>query len=126
MEGATLLASRSEVARGEFDPFQADWDVKPVGSIQLKLALVAAGTAGLTLSRGPKHEWDVCAGAIIVREAGGVATNVFGDRLRFNQPFPKTKGILAGAPKAFARAKDRVDAIGASYRMSDFDDTLIR
>ncbi len=95
---------------------------------QLELALLKAiaGTAGLTLSRGPKHEWDVCAGAIIIQEAGGVATNVFGDRLRFNRPFPKTKGILAGAPKAFGRARDMVDAIGASDRMSEFDDTLIR
>jgi myo-inositol-1(or 4)-monophosphatase len=118
-EGNLLLASRSETQRGEFDPFQHDWEVQSVGSIELKLALVAAGEGAVTLSRGPKHEWDVCAGALIVEEAGGAATDVFGGPLRFNQPIPKVKGILAGAPGAYARALRRVEAIGASDRMDE-------
>ncbi len=118
-EGDRLLASRSEVRRGEFEPFGEAWDVQPVGSIQYKLALVAAGEAAVTFSRGPKHEWDVCAGALIVAEAGGLATDLFGDRLRFNQPFPKVKGILAGASGAYARARNEIAAIGASDRMDE-------
>ena len=59
-EGRVVLASRSETKRGEFTPFE-DWEVRPVGSIQYKLALVAAGQGAVTWSRGPKHEWDVCA-----------------------------------------------------------------
>ncbi len=118
-EGARLLASRSEVRRGEFEPFSEAWDVQPVGSIQYKLALVAAGEAAVTFSRGPKHEWDVCAGALIVAEAGGLATDLFGDPLRYNQPFPKVKGILAGASGAYARAQKEIAAIGASDRMDE-------
>jgi myo-inositol-1(or 4)-monophosphatase len=120
-EGDNLLASRSEFARGEFQSFEESWEVKPVGSIQYKLALVAAGEAAVTLSRGPKHEWDVCAGALIVREAGGKATDLFGGPLRYNQPFPKVKGILAGAPQAYARAAEEIAAIGASDRMDEFE-----
>lgn len=119
-EGPRLLASRSEIKRGEFEPFDA-WDVEPIGSIELKLALVAAGRASVTLSRGPKHEWDVCAGALLVEEAGGVATDVFGGPLRYNQPFPKVRGILAGAPGAHARALVRVRETGASDRMAEMD-----
>jgi len=118
-EGNVLLASRSETRRGEFVPFEDAWELRPVGSIALKLALIAAGEAAITLSRGPKHEWDVCAGALIVREAGGVASDVFGGPLRFNQPFPKVKGILAGAPAAYARALEQVKAVGASDRMDE-------
>lgn len=121
-EGNDLLASRSEIARGEFEPFEAEWNVRAVGSIEYKLALIAAGQAAATFSRGPKHEWDVCAGALIVSEAGGLATDVFGGPLRYNQPFPKVKGILAGAPGAFARASEQIAAIGASDRMDELND----
>lgn len=119
-EGRTCLASRSEMKRGEFEPF-TDWDLTPIGSIEYKLALVAAGRAAMTLSRGPKHEWDVCAGALLVTEAGGLATDVFGDPLRYNQSFPKTKGVLAGAPEAYARALKLVRRTGASDRMAEMD-----
>ena len=120
-EGDGLLASRSEVKRGEFEPFDDRWDVKIVGSIEYKLALIAAGNGAVTFSRGPKHEWDVCAGAVIVEEAGGKATDLFGEPLRFNQSFPKTKGILAGAPEAYARALEEIRGIGASDRMAEMD-----
>ncbi len=116
-EGTELLASRSEVKRGEFTPFVGTWDVTAVGSIEYKLAIVGAGRAAATFSRGPKWEWDVCAGAVIVTEAGGVATDLFGNALRFNQTFPKTKGILVGAPNAYARAAEQLAETGASDRM---------
>lgn len=122
VEGTTLLASRSELDRGEFEPFAQAWSVTAVGSIEFKLALVAAGDGAATLSRGPKHEWDVCAGALIVEEAGGIATDVFGGKLAFNQSFPKVKGIVAGAPEAYARALAQVSAIGASDRMNELTD----
>ncbi len=121
VEGKSLLASRSEVKRGEFEPFEGHWDVQIVGSIEYKLALIGAGKGAVTFSRGPKHEWDVCAGAIIVEEAGGKATNVFGEPLVFNQPFPKTKGILAGAPDAYDRALHEIRDIGASDRMAEME-----
>ncbi len=118
-EGRELLASRSEVRRGEFGPLQGDWEVRRLGSIEFKLASIAAGGAAATVSRGPKHEWDVCAGALIVTEAGGVATDMFGDPLVYNQPFPKVKGILAGAPEAHARLLSQLETLGASDRMRE-------
>jgi myo-inositol-1(or 4)-monophosphatase len=120
VEGETVLASRSETGYGEFAQFPS-WHVRPVGSIEYKLALVAAGEAAVTWSRGPKHEWDVCAGALIVEEAGGIATELAGTPLRFNQPRPKVRGILAGAPSAYARALTELAAVGASERMAELD-----
>lgn len=119
-EGGTVLASRSETKGGEFAPFTT-WDVRPVGSIEYKLALVAAGEAAVTWSRGPKHEWDVCAGALIVQEAGGLATELAGTPLRFNRPRPKVRGILSGAPGAYARALAELAAVGDSDRMAELD-----
>jgi myo-inositol-1(or 4)-monophosphatase len=118
-EGPLMLASRTELAAGEFAPFLEEWEVRPLGSIQLKLAKVAAGEAAVTVSRGPKHEWDVCAGALIVQEAGGHATDVRGNPLRFNQPRPKTHGVLAGAPRAYARVLERLQVVGVAARMHE-------
>lgn len=121
-EGRNLLASRSECRSGEFEPFQAAWDITSMGSIAYKLAQVASGSAAVTFSRGPKHEWDVCAGALLVSEAGGRVSDVFGEPLRFNQPFPKVRGILAGAPHAYDNALQELARIGVSARMNELTD----
>ena len=120
-EGSRLLASRSETKRGEFEPLRAAWDVVPVGSIEYKLALIAAGKGAATVSRGPKWEWDVCAGALLVTEAGGRVSEALGAPLRYNQPRPKVAGILAGAPAAYATLLADVRRIGASDRMAELD-----
>ena len=52
------------------------------------MALVAAGRADASFSRGPKNEWDVCAGALLVTEAGGWSGSLSGNDYRFNQPDP--------------------------------------
>lgn len=98
-----LLASRSEIARGELGAFSGDWHVRPVGSTAYKLAGVAAGRGHGFLSRGPKSEWDVAAGALLVEEAGGRVTDARGERLRFNQADPHVHGVLAGTPAVHDR-----------------------
>lgn len=118
-ESDVLLASRTELSRGEFDPFRSDWTVRPTGSTQYKLALVGAGKGGATFSRGPKWEWDVCAGDLIVREAGGRCTELPGTDLEYNKPFPKVRGMLAGAPEAYARARRRISEVGPAERMRE-------
>jgi myo-inositol-1(or 4)-monophosphatase len=56
---AVVLASRSEVKRGEWDCFtQAPFVTKPMGSVAYKLALVAAGLADATWTLAPKSEWE--------------------------------------------------------------------
>jgi myo-inositol-1(or 4)-monophosphatase len=90
-----LLASRSEIAAGEFDPFSGAWRIEPVGSTAYKLARIAAGSGHAFLSRGPKSEWDICAGALLVSEAGGRATDLTGSEPGFNRADPYVHGILA-------------------------------
>jgi myo-inositol-1(or 4)-monophosphatase len=103
-EGGAVLASRTEVQAGEFARFADDWVVRSSGSTALKLALVAAGDAAVTWSRGPKWEWDVCAGALLVQEAGGRATDALRRPLVFNAATPRISSIVAGAPGAWERA----------------------
>lgn len=116
-EGTVLLASRTELRGGEFDPFRGEWDLRPTGSTQYKLALVAAGEGAATFSRGPKWEWDVCAGELIVHEAGGRCSELMGTDLRYNKGFPKVRGMMAGAPDAWARARRQMEEVGPAERM---------
>ena len=95
LTGALVHASRSEIKKGEFAPFADIFELKVVGSVAYKLAQVAAGQADATWSRGPKHEWDVCAGAFLVEQAGGAAVDLSGDPMMFNKPFAKVNGVVA-------------------------------
>lgn len=97
-----ILASRSEISKGLFDAYSGRWQVTGIGSTAYKMALVAAGKADAFLSRGPKAEWDVCAGALIIEEAGGVVTDADGGALSFNRPDPSVQGILVATPHQHA------------------------
>ncbi|MDR9451345.1 MAG: 3'(2'),5'-bisphosphate nucleotidase CysQ [Acidimicrobiia bacterium] len=96
LRGALVLASRSEVKRGEWDAFfKEPISIRNVGSVAYKLGLVAAGVADATWTLVPKHEWDVAAGAALVRAGGGVIMNPDGTPAVFNQPDPKLTGFVA-------------------------------
>jgi myo-inositol-1(or 4)-monophosphatase len=99
LHGALVLASRSEVKRGEWKQFEsAEFDVRPMGSVAYKLGLVAAGRADLTFTLVPKNEWDVAAGAALVESAGGWVLKLDNSPLRCNQKDPLISGLLAGGP----------------------------
>jgi myo-inositol-1(or 4)-monophosphatase len=91
-----VLASRSEVRRGEWERFaEAPFRVQPVGSVAYKLACVAAGLADATWTLVPKHEWDLAAGVALVRAAGGVVKTLDGEEPVLNQPKLLLDGLLA-------------------------------
>ena len=105
----TLLASNSEVKRGEWDQF-ADHDVQSIGSIAYKLALVAAGRADATFSLGPKSEWDIAAGVLLVSEAGGVVFDKSHKEFCFNQKNIIVNGIVASSAAASGRLMEVLES----------------
>jgi myo-inositol-1(or 4)-monophosphatase len=99
VEGAVVLASRSEVKRGEWKPFEnAAFTIRPMGSVAYKLALVAAGLADITFTLTPKNEWDVVAGAALVLSAGGFVSTLEKKDLTANRRDPLLSGLLACGP----------------------------
>ncbi len=99
LDDADVLASRSEVKRGEWDRFSdAGFRIRPMGSVAYKLSLVAAGRADATWTLVPKHEWDIAAGAALMLAAGGEVYTLDGKPPRFNQPKPKVTGFVAHPP----------------------------
>jgi myo-inositol-1(or 4)-monophosphatase len=100
LEGALILASRSEVKRGEWETFRnAPFQLRPMGSVAYKLALVAAGRAQATFTLTPKHEWDVAAGAALVLSSGGLVRTLENTPLRCNQRNPLLTGLIASRPE---------------------------
>ena len=98
LRGAVVLASRSEVKRGEWERFRGGgFEIRPVGSVAYKLALVAAGLADATWTLVPKHEWDIAAGVALVHAAGGAAYTPYGNTLSFNNRNPLIRGLVAHA-----------------------------
>jgi myo-inositol-1(or 4)-monophosphatase len=99
LEGALVLASRSEVKRGEWKALEnSAIEIRPMGSVAYKLALVAAGRADVTFTLTPKNEWDVVAGAALVQAAGGFVSTLEKTNLTANRRDPLLSGLLACGP----------------------------
>jgi myo-inositol-1(or 4)-monophosphatase len=108
LEEAVVIASRTEISKQQFAPYEG-WfrELRPVGSIAWKLACIASGDGDLNVSVAPKNEWDVCAGDVLVREAGGVYVAFDGSGRLYNQAKTLIEvGMAAGNPglvEAFCR-----------------------
>lgn len=76
--------------------FNAGLDLRREGSAELDLCSVAAGRAGLYFEMQVSL-WDYAAGALLVREAGGVCQDIRGAELPFDGSKPT---ILAGGSHA--------------------------
>jgi myo-inositol-1(or 4)-monophosphatase len=99
LKGSLILASRSEVKRGEWQQFQSgEYQIRPMGSVAYKLGLVSAGLADVTFTLTPKNEWDVAAGAALVASAGGFVSTLENTPLQCNRKNPLLTGLLASGP----------------------------
>jgi myo-inositol-1(or 4)-monophosphatase len=99
LEGAVVLASRSELKRGEWEQFRnRKFEIRPMGSVAYKLALVSAGRADATWTLTRKNEWDVAAGVALVEAAGGIVRGSSDTPLSFNKRSAHLPGFFASGP----------------------------
>lgn len=110
IRGALVLASRSEVRRGEWERFFATpIAVRNMGSVAYKLSLVGAGLADATWTLVPKNEWDVAGGAALVRAGGGQVFGTDGTDAIFNRADPLMDGFIAVAPGLSDQVRELLD-----------------
>jgi len=65
-------------------------------SAGLKLALVARGEADIYLNTYDRiNDWDICAGQILVEEAGGKVTDWTGEPICYGEAAGQRSGLLA-------------------------------
>ncbi len=109
LRDSVALVSRSETERQELARYDG-WfaELRPMGSIAWKLACIASGDGDINFSVAPKNEWDVCAGDLLVREAGGVYADYDGGTRRYNQAETWiAPGAGAGNRELFERFVER-------------------
>lgn len=98
LEEAVILNSRSETRRGLWKRYEPYFRLmKPIGSVAYKLGLTAAGQVDIFATLRPKNEWDVCAGHIILKEAGAELSDLNGRVHSYNRRNTVIKpGLVAG------------------------------
>ncbi len=76
------------------------------GSVGLKLGLIADRTCDIYIHPGPRTKlWDSCGPQVILEEAGGRFTDLFGDDLRYDRAeLQNLNGLLATNGPAHAAA----------------------
>lgn len=87
------------------------------GSVGLKIGLIAEGTCDIYIHLSPRTKlWDTCAPQIILEEAGGRLTDIFGSPMRYDiEDLQNHNGILASNGIAHENAVKRLKPM-----LSDF------
>jgi 3'(2'), 5'-bisphosphate nucleotidase len=116
---ATLTQSRSKTARESpvvrtLQPAR----ILETYSAGLKLAQVASGEADIYVNIYPEfHDWDICAGHILVEEAGGKVTTLAGEPIVYgSEGFKQRAGMLASNGALHAAAVEFLKSMKAATR----------
>ncbi|MCU0704742.1 MAG: 3'(2'),5'-bisphosphate nucleotidase CysQ [Fimbriiglobus sp.] len=105
LASATLTQSHSKPGKTKPVPaLLAPAKVIETYSAGIKLAQVARGEADVYVNSYPEfHDWDVCAGEVLVIEAGGVVSEFDGGTVRYGQRGAKRRGgLVACGPQLHA------------------------
>lgn len=111
LPGCRILVARDVI---EHPAWPRPWPAMEVGkraSIAYRMALVANGAYDAMMALSSKYEWDTAAGALIVREAGGLATTHTGAALPYNQPTPTHRSLVCAGPALHAAILERTAPI---------------
>jgi 3'(2'), 5'-bisphosphate nucleotidase len=110
-----MVASRSN--RGPaLDRVKEALDIKDelaIGSVGLKLGLIAAGERDLYVNPWPKCKaWDTCAPEALLVAAGGVLTDTKGAPIRYDEEdLGRLRGLVASNGRIHARVLERLASL---------------
>lgn len=98
INAAKVLGRKKDVRNqlGEEHYNTIEWGFR--SSLAYRYCLVAQGKWDAMMSGHDTYEWDAAPGDLILREAGGISTDLEGQPLRFNQPnVRQTPGVLGAS-----------------------------
>lgn len=106
LEGCRMLGDKAMFAHPAWsDPPNTPWppmEIETRNSVAYRMVLVASGAFDATLALSAKHDWDMAAADIIVREAGGSLTAHDGAPLRYNGANPIQRSFICAGPALHA------------------------
>jgi 3'(2'), 5'-bisphosphate nucleotidase len=112
MSAATMVQSHS---KNPAEPSRMAQAVRPGRVVEtysagIKLAMVARGEVDLYVNDYTAfHDWDICAGHILVEEAGGTVTGLHGQQLHYGTPGAWQRlGLLGSNGLVHAEALERL------------------
>ncbi len=110
LESAEILAAKPNLdarhwRQGQVPNFKRNY--RP--SLAYRMALVGQGRFDGMLTLRPSWEWDIAAGDLIIREAGGLCSNRLGQPLRFNNAHPRLNGVIAAGSSIHEALFARLD-----------------
>src|SRR5882672_676614 len=87
------------------------------GSVGIKVGLIVEQQCDLYIHLSPRtKQWDTCAPEIILREAGGCLTDLFGQPLRYNQAEVQNRnGVVASNGVAHTRIIESLQPLLAEF-----------
>ncbi len=111
LDGATVLG-----AKPNFDNKHWVGGLPPIvrkfrPSLAYRLSLVAQGRYDAMITMRDCWEWDIAAGDLITRQAGGTVTDRLNAPLKFNSAHPMTKGCMAAGADLHPLLFDRLIAV---------------
>jgi myo-inositol-1(or 4)-monophosphatase len=81
-----------------------EFDLIPkIPSLALRIAKVASGVLDAALVSVNSNDWDIAASDLIVSEAGGQLTTIYGRELLYNRSSTQHGELIAGAPPILAQ-----------------------
>ncbi len=98
LEGARVITHRKVL---EPKRWAAPWPKVEAGmvtSLALRLCFVADASFDAAFALSPKSDWDLAAGDLIVREAGGRMSDLAGRPLCYNRAETRQSGFVAAGP----------------------------
>lgn len=115
-----LVVSRSHRSR-KTDTIRRSLGITRVlecGSVGLKCGLLAEGAADLYLHPGSKSQrWDSCAPEAVLRAAGGILTDLFGEPYRYDgDELGNLRGLVGCAVEAFPAVRAATEPIARGVR----------
>lgn len=111
LEGCRMLVARDVIEHPAWPTPWPPMDIGKRASIAYRMALVANGAYDAMMALSTKYEWDTSAGALIVAEAGGLATTHTGAALPYNQPVPTHRSLICAGPALHAAIMARTASI---------------
>jgi myo-inositol-1(or 4)-monophosphatase len=101
LEGIRIGVSRTDTARGRIPPLP--FNLRVIGSIAYKLALLASGELDAVLSVTPKRLWDMAGGVAVLLGSGGAILDLDRNETILSLPLVRdrlfAKGFVASHPR---------------------------
>ena len=112
LEGAALLADARYLRKPDWPrPWPEDLRIEARNSVAYRMALVACGGFDAVVAISSKCDWDLAAADLIVREAGGLATDHRGRSFAYNQASVRKRSLICAGPALHALILQRVGHI---------------